>query len=481
MKRSLVFLLLYFLLFSFLARAGEPFPFKAEIDTLVSEAAAEDVEYGLLIQEGDSGRVLYSKNADVLLNPASNTKILTALASLSLLGPDFTFRTRLLGSETGERGVLKTLTLKGFGDPTFSTERLEDMVKQLQARGIKKVEQVAVDGSYFDGEEFPGQMEGRQRDAVFNCNVGAVSIDHNLLELELSPGEKIGKAAKVEMKPPMPGYPMKNEVVTAKKKGRIVVKNAGKDEEDLTLSLKGPIALGSEPLVYKISVHRPHRLAALKLIQALKNQGIETPEKAQLVCADAKDKMWAETQSPPLIQILQEMNKNSDNFIAEQLTKILGAQFAGLPGNTEKGVKVILKRLKELGVRTQGVEIENGSGLSKKNRLRPSTLADVLEKAYQDPKLRANFLSTLSVLGVDGTLKRKFRNTDMAGRFLGKTGTLNGVSSLSGYLFPKSGENGHPYIFSFILNGKGKNFWKEKQMAQDVLELLLTQTLAKAP
>jgi D-alanyl-D-alanine carboxypeptidase/D-alanyl-D-alanine-endopeptidase (penicillin-binding protein 4) len=161
--------------------------------------------------------------------------------------------------------------------------------------------------------------------------------------------------------------------------------------------------------------------------------------------------------------------------MAEQLTKALGAKFGGKPGTTEKGVAVILKKLKEMGVRTQGISLENGSGLSKKSRLRAETLAEVLTAAYQDPKLRVAFISSLSVLGVDGTLRKKFRRSDLAGRFLGKTGTLNGVSSLSGYVYPKNSEKNHPFVYAFILNGKGKNFWKEKQLAQDILETLLNQ------
>jgi len=454
--------------------AEDSVPLRTQIEALASQYEFGEVDSGIYIQDLNSGEVVFSKNHDLLLNPASNTKILTALAALSLFGPDFRFKTQLLGTASKEKGTLETLTLKGWGDPYFSTERLEEMVRTLKTKGIRRVRDVGVDGSYFDGEDFPGQMQGRQRDAVFNCNVGAVSIDHNLLEVEITPGEKLRTPATVEAKPPLPLIPLENEVLTSRKKGRIIVKSSA-SEEDLKVYTSGRIALSSGPMLYRVSIHHPLKLAGLRLLEALKNQGIEAPSEIPQGCVRSKEPVLVESLSPSLSEILQEMNKNSDNFISEQITKSLGAQFGGLPGSTEKGVRVILKRLKELGIKTEGIELENGSGLSKKNRLRAKTLAEVLKKAYDDAKIRSHFMPSLSVMGVDGTLRRKFRNSDLAGRFLGKTGTLAGVSSLSGYVFPRNPDKVHPYIFSFILNGRGKDFRKEKEFSHILLEVLMNE------
>ncbi|MFO1464737.1 MAG: D-alanyl-D-alanine carboxypeptidase/D-alanyl-D-alanine-endopeptidase [bacterium] len=439
------------------------------------EAPDEAIQYGLLVRDLETGKVLYAKDPDLLLNPASNTKVLTTLAALALLGSDFTFKTQLLGMPGSDKGRLASLALKGFGDPVFSTQALAGMVQNLKAQGIRQVDQILVDGSYFDGDDFPGQMEGRQRDASFNCSVGALALDHNLLSLEVSPGDKVGAPAQLQVQPPLPEFPISGEILTQKKKARIVVKNASSDPDVLGVEVKGGIALQSEPQIYKISIHRPLALAGLRFAALLREAGIQAPAQAKIGTAPKASKVLAEASSPPLSEILQEINKHSDNFMAEQLTKALGAKFAGAPGTTANGVSVILKKLKEMGVRTEGLELENGSGLSKKNRLRAETLAEALQAAYRDPKLRVDFLSSLSVLGVDGTLRRKFRHSDLAGRFLGKTGTLNGVTSLSGYVFPKNSEKSHPYVYAFILNGRGKNFWKEKQSAQDLLETLLNE------
>ncbi len=445
------------------------------IDTLMVESAStDDLEFGFILQDLKSGKVVYSKNAELLLNPASNTKVLTALAALKLLGADYTFKTQLFALPNSEPSHLHALTLKGYGDPSFNSVQLLAMIHQLKEKGIKKIDQLFVDGSYFDGETFPGQFDGRQKDAHFNCSVGALSIDHNLLEVIVSPEEKVGKEAIVEINPPLSLLSINDKVVTGGKKGRVIVKNKSDEEGDLGISVLGSISPKSAPQSFKLSIHQPAKLAALRFLQALKDEGIQVPDHVDVGPAPFGSLPLIEANSPPLLAILQEMNKQSDNFIAEQLTKYLGAKFGGSPGSTSKGTDVILKKLKEMGVNTQGANLENGSGLSRLNRISPHMLSEVLYKAYKDSKLQENFLSTLSIMGVDGTMRRKFRNSDIAGRFIGKTGTLNGVTSLSGYLYPLRSEDKQPsYIYAYIMNGKGKDFWKQKKLFQDILELLL--------
>lgn len=476
MKKYIHFLFIFLLflgIFTF-PNTSPANPIGEMIQALIAKDPSEGLEFGFMVEDLNSGEVVYSQNPELLLNPASNTKILTSFVALSLLKPDFTFKTQLLIIPSKDSSNLFALTLKGMGDPFFTSMQLQNMVHELKEKGIKKIEHLYVDGSFFDGESFPGQMEGRQKDAIFNCNVGALSIDHNLLEVVVNPEEKIGKEAKVSINPPLPDFPIKSEVSTTAKGGRIIVKNNPQSSDDLTIDVKGAIALKAESQSYKISVHHPSQLASLHLLQALKNEGIEVSNPLEFKAAPFGSLPLIENKSLPLLQILQEMNKQSDNFIAEQLTKYLGAKFMGSPGTTEKGTQVIIKKLKETGINTEGLVLENGSGLSKLNRMSVHTLSQIFYKAYKDVSMRGNFVSTLSILGLDGTLRKKFRNSDVAGRFFGKTGTLNGVSALTGYLYPKSYEENHSaYIYSYIINGTGKDFWKQKQNFQDILELLL--------
>ena len=455
---------------------------------------SSDVQVGLVVREAESGKLLYSYGAELPLNPASNTKVLSTLAALSTFGPDYAFKTQFLIPDEGkgkkkkkkkekkekpekvelklENGLLPALILKGFGDPLLSSEDLHKMAAELKGKGVREIASLRVDGTYFDEGDFPGQMQGRQRDSKFNCSVGALSIDHNQLFVNVSPGDSVGSPAIVEFEPPMNHFPVEGEVQTLRRKGQVRLRTQNDAGEELGVQVSGGIALSSTPLRYRVSIHQPLQLAAFRLRDALSAQGIALPPEIEFGPAPERTKVLVEHRSLPLSIILQEINKRSDNFMAEQLTKALGAEAQGAPGTTQKGVAAILQELKNLGVAISDVDIENGSGLSRVNRFSAQTLAQALQVAYASPELRQNFLSSLSVLGVDGTLRRKFRRSDLAGRFFGKTGTLNGVSSLSGYAFPKSSDS-EAFIYAFIVNGNGRNFWKEKQRGQEILQTLL--------
>lgn len=474
-KPAQVFFILILTLFSRSVLASQESILARQIADLAGEYHFDGVECAVVIEDLEKSKVLYSQNADQLLNPASNMKILTTYAALSKLGGDFTFKNQLLGTKESAPGHWETLTLKGSGDPTFSSARLEAMVLELKAKGVRQIDRVMIDDSCFDGSDFPGRFENRQRDAAFNATVGAVAMDHNLLEIHISPGEKNGKPAEVAFFPPLPAFPLETDVTTGGKRSRIIVKNAGLGPEDLTISVKGNIPLKSSIQSYMIAHSHPSELAGLRLIQYLRLQGIQAPERAGISPASSKSVSLVEDLSPPLKQIIQEINKKSNNFMAEQLTQALGALTVGIPGNTQKGVQAIQKQLRGLGIDLGGLHLENGSGLSQQTRLRPRTLIDVLHNAYSDAKLRNDFISSLSVLGVDGTLKRKFHDKDLQGFFAGKTGTMNGVTSLSGYVFRKSAPERPPFLLAFIANGNGKGFWQQKEFQKKLLEILINQ------
>ncbi len=447
---------------------------KNQIEALASQFSSDEVQCAVLIRDLENSQDIYAKDADLPLNPASNTKILTTLAALAGLGPAFQFKTQLLGTGELKSGHLNTLTLKGFGDPTLTTTRLEEMVGQLKAKGITRVEEVIIDDTYFD-RDFPGRLEGRQQDAPFNATVGAIALDHNLLEIVVQPGATAKQTAEVQLTPPLPNFPLEGEVNTGGKRSRVIVRHSGKTLEDLTISVNGSIPLHAGPQVYRIAINQPTQLAGFRFLNLLQNHGIQAPFVARIGPSPGKSALLVESLSEPLTAILQEINKKSDNFMAEQVTKVLGTKWGGVPGSTGKGVQAIERMLQALGIQLGEIFLENGSGLSYKNRVKVKTLADTLQKAYEDRRLHQDFISSLSVLGVDGTLRKRFRNTDLAGMFVGKTGTMNGVTALSGYAFRKSAPGKAPFVFAFIANGAGKPFWAQRQWQQKLLEILINQ------
>ncbi len=444
------------------------------IRELVESYSADGVDYAVIVEDLKENRVVYSKDGETLLNPASNMKVLTTFAALAHWGNHYRFSTQLLGEGEIKAGTLPHLILKGLGDPTLTSERLSTMAFALKAKGIDRVERLTLDETYFKVSDFPGRFDGRQRDAPFNATVGAISLDDNVLQVEVEPGAKAGGRAEVRLCPDLPGFPIEAEVSTRGKRPNIVVKNAPSPEE-FQIKVSGNIPPRSGARRYLIAYPHPTQFAGWRLVRSLAEAGILAPAAFQVAAGSRDAKLLVEEKSPPLPEILREINKESNNFMAEQLTIGLGAAVGGEPGDTAKGIRVIHKLLRGLGIDLDGLFMENGSGLSKNTRIRARTLLDVLHQAYQNPKLRETFLSSLSIMGVDGTLRKRYRGSSLEGYFIGKTGTLNGVTSLSGYAFRKSAPNDPPYLFAFIANGSGQGFWKMKELQGKILETLINQ------
>ncbi len=475
-SRHLLCLVLPLLLFGRIARSEDHSALKSIIQGLAAERESYDIQAAWVVQDANTGEVLYARDPEALLNPASNAKVLTTLAALSFLGPDFRFKTQLIGDGDFKAGSLTTLTLKGFGDPSFSTERLEEMVRDLRAKGVKSVQRVQVDQTYFDLGEYPGWSEDfRRGEARFVDKVGALILDQNQMEVVVTPGDSVGDPAQVNLNPPLTAFFCDGEILTRGRKSQVSIHNNGGGFEGLRLAVAGTIPAGAAPQSYRVACENPGQLAGMRLVDMLQQHGIEAPRQFSLAAAPAKGKVLVEEKSTTLSEVLTVINKKSDNFLAEQLAKVLGAEYAGAPGTTAKGMRAIFRELHATGVDTKGIYMENGSGLSRNTRIKVNTLVGALQQVYDNPRLGRDFIASLSVLGVDGTLRRRFRNTDLAGRFFGKTGTLRAVTSLSGYAFPSSGQGEKAFIFSYIINGSGKEFWQQKQLMQEVLELLLQQ------
>jgi D-alanyl-D-alanine carboxypeptidase/D-alanyl-D-alanine-endopeptidase (penicillin-binding protein 4) len=182
----------------------------------------------------------------------------------------------------------------------------------------------------------------------------------------------------------------------------------------------------------------------------LKQQGIKVRGRLVAGATPAAARVLVTERSQPMVNILADMNKHSNNFIAEQVLRTVGAERYGLPGTTAKGTQAIGEYLTQIGIGKADYMLVNGSGLSRGVSLKPSVLADVLVDMWNNPSVGPEFLTTLSVGGRDGTLRSRFREESMVGRVRGKTGTLNGVHCLSGYV---RSQDDHVYAFAFLVNG----------------------------
>ena len=253
------------------------------------------------------------------------------------------------------------------------------------------------------------------------------------------------------METPSPGIiEIDNQLTTgSRRSGRRINMDREVDGRTMTLSLQGRVPLESSSARYYRSVADPTAYFMAAFASQMKTQGIDVGGRYEEGAAPEDGKLVLQAQSPPLASILMDMNKYSSNFIAEQVLKTIGAEKSDGAGSTLKGVEAISAYLKSLGISDEEYVLVNGSGLSRRIILRPEHLTAVLLDMAKDSKVSPEFMASLAIGGRDGTLWSRFRDEGHVDRLRGKTGTINGVHCLAGYI---SGTNGKTYAFAYLVN-----------------------------
>jgi D-alanyl-D-alanine carboxypeptidase/D-alanyl-D-alanine-endopeptidase (penicillin-binding protein 4) len=388
---------------------------------------------GISIVDARTGEAVFAHRAGEALNPASNMKLITAAGVLLELGADFRMLTGVYGS-IGDGGVVQTLALKGYGDPTLRMSDLTEMAARLADQGVTRVEEVVVDGSYFDDRFLPPAFE-QQPDEVapFRAAVGAVSVDENAYDLRIVPGATAGAPATVRLD--AAGYfELTNEITTSEAGEANVIaiqRNAG---ERMQLVLRGTVPLGIRLVSYRRRVEHPLAYAGHMMLEALRRAGIRHGRTVRLGGTPAGAPLLASRRSAPVAEILPQLGKESDNFVAEMLLKVLAAEKRARPGRSEDGAALLTAMLEGAGVPRGRATVINGSGLFLGNRVAPAHFTSLLSHVYRNPAVRSEYLTQLAVAGVDGTLASRMRDLRPARIVRAKTGTLNAVITLSGYV-----------------------------------------------
>jgi D-alanyl-D-alanine carboxypeptidase/D-alanyl-D-alanine-endopeptidase (penicillin-binding protein 4) len=438
-----------------------------KLEALSSWAKTHKADLGFALRDLGSGRELAAEGATRSLNPASNEKLITAAVALSELGPDFKYHVGVLGKLEG--GVAQRLVIRSNGDPTFSYEELRGFGERLVALGLSRVSgDILVDQSAFDDKYTPPAFDQQPSEwAAFRAPVSAVSLDRNSTTLHVFPTQP-GQLARVEFEPP--GYvSVQGEVRTEKGKKR--------DHVGLTLKPHG-LFLGAQvsgglpegPTVVHITrrIENPEIYAGLVLKRVLSTLGV-------VVQGDVKRGGEDETvelvgrDSANLSTLVQQLGKASDNFYAETLFKTLGAVKRGKPGTFESAALVEIDWLKSRQLADEGLKITNGSGLYDANRVSARTLTRLLEVAYLDPAISRPYQDQLAVGGLDGTLRTRFFALRNRRSVHAKTGTLNKVTALSGYVFGPEQETG--VAFSIMVTGTSAHAEVRQRMDALVVEI----------
>jgi len=446
-----------------------------KIDSVLKASSLKNASVGVQIVSLKSGEVVYERNPALALNPASNTKLITSAAALIELTPQFRFQTIVYAGKKVRKGTLQgNLYLKGRGDPILSYEALLTLAQDVYNAGIRNIAgDIVGDDSYFDEErEFSGWHDFKQ---AYSGKISALSLNKNSLQLLIKPAYRSGVAPQVIIDPPTSYIRIKNKAVTLSSNkvyaSFLPTEESAPTEE--TLVVQGKISRKSRYGVSaSIHVKNPTLFTTTAFKDALEQVGIRVEGEAATTCQLPKQSRRIATYySEPLSTIISESNKSSDNFVAEQLLKTLGAEQLGAPGTTEKGLQIVQEFLAGLNIPPDAYVLENGSGLSRNNRLSPEQIVTLLTFMYENFEVRSEYMASLAIAGVDGTLRRRLRNTQAERRLRAKTGAINKVSCLSGYAASRDNE---VFAFSIMMNGYRSGGYDIKKI-QNTIGLLLAE------
>lgn len=406
-------------------------------------------EYAIRIVEADSKTVVYSHNADMAMIPASNMKLVTTAAALHYLGPLFEYRTKV-----GLSG--STLVVIGCGDPVLGdrvTDRLyrreegwlfDAIVEGLRRQEVSSVTDIVVDTTVFDDQRVHPHWPANDLNRWYACEVCGLNYNGNCIEVTT---DNRGGAVAIQVEPNTAFVEIINEVKPVSSGTSAV--GAYRNREPNRITIRGRCKDREGP--FDVAIEKPAAFFGFVLAEHLIKADITTTGRLIEREFDGSEGAFVEVAEfvTPLIDALHRANKDSLGLAAEALLKTIAAHEdpEGKNGSWEKGTALVGDYLRELGVPAEEFHIDDGSGLSRENRLSARTIMSVLIDLYTGPNWEL-YRTSLAVGGEDGTVGRYFKDSGYRGNILGKTGYISGVRSFSGICFTDRG----PYLFSILSN-----------------------------
>jgi D-alanyl-D-alanine carboxypeptidase/D-alanyl-D-alanine-endopeptidase (penicillin-binding protein 4) len=410
-------------------------------------------EWGAIIVSLTRGDTLFAQNADAMMQPASTMKMYTSAVALDRFGPDYTFRTPALrDGPVGPDGTLAgNLYLRGTGDPSLSSrfwhdvEPMDELAKEISNAGVKKIHgDIVGDPSAFDEQLIPDGWKTSYLGAAYAARVSALSLNENLVWVVVQPNEN---KAQVTLEPATTAIPVESSVSLAGGSGGHI---SAARRADGTITVRGSIGRNSGPLKYSLVVDNPAMFTTGALRASLQKLGITVDGQTRIGAIPPAAVEVAAISSPPLAQIVGEMDRESINICAELLFRATAHAALNQVGSAQTGLAHLRDFMStKVGTKPSVVNVSDGSGLSLNDSVTARSMVQLLSfvhKADWGPVFHA----ALPVEGESGTLKRHGRGTPSRGNLHAKTGTTNTVAALGGYVTAKNGE---VLAFSLIYNG----------------------------
>jgi len=444
---------------------------KQQIDNILPEKKLKELNAGVFISSLKTGEVLYERNADELVIPASVNKIFTAYAALKRLKPNFTFKTWVYTKGSVQNETLAgDLYLKGGGDPSLVSERMWMLVNELMRSGIKRVMgNIIVDSSFFDSIRTPEARPKYLKDQAYNAPIGGLSFNFNTCTVYVKPGDKVGSPPQVYTDPENTYIDVVNQATTTKpgSTNTLVVNRTEYVKGDLgdTVLLRGGISTDSNEVRFYRNIVNPALYAGHMLKTFMTQRGFKIAGHVVEGTVPEGAKQVLEFESQPLWQIVWGMNKFSNNFVADQIMKRMGAEVWGLPGTMEKGIAAVENVLEDIGIPKGRYKIVDGSGLTRETRVTARQVARILQMGHSDFSASPEFIASLGIAGEDGTMKRRALAINES-TIRAKTGSLDGVSSLAGYVTSADNEL---MVFVILLNDPKFKYGRMSSWADQVV------------
>lgn len=475
--------------------------FEQSVDAILDNRYLKSSEYAIAIYSLDNNEFYYSKNIKQPLTPASTTKLLTTYSALKLLGVDHKIQTSIFtDAESIEDTLLNgNIYIVGKGDAMFTIKDLECMAEDIQKLGIKTINgNIYADGSFFDGIRSRWEYSGDHDEVQAMPPVTALSINDNKTTIIVTSGRKGGQYVNVNILPQSETF---SKWVTAKVRASTrksyleqepdsigllyglnesIFERAGDEYQIMKIARGNTIKIGSKydakagkqlitvsgylypnkSVSYQHYILEPELTVAGALKSSLEAGGIKINgvigQKSLHKNSQPNDAYLLAATYRNLNEIISITNKNSDNYYAENLFKMLGGYNTKHKFNIDGAKEIILNQLQDAGINTKEIVINDGSGLSRRNLVSAESLIKLLIAA-ENSNFREQFKESLSIAGVDGTLKKRMKNGGAYSNLKAKTGTLRNVSSLSGYVNTIDGER---LCFAFLFRGNAVSTYK---------------------
>ena len=433
---------------------------------------------GIKVVSLNSGKVIFESDSEKYFMPASNMKNFTVATDIEKLTPDFRFITTVKApTPPDSSGTIKgNLTIVGGGDISISNAfdpafpqvvnpywGIDRIVTSIVTTGVKRIEgDLVADESYFRGYSLPSTWEWDDLQSYYGAGISALPLNDNAVDVSVVAGSA-GNQCIVRISPLNTLIRIVNKCTTSAKGSKRSI-SVFKHLDDNVFEVSGTIAAGDNEYKESVAITRPAELLITVLKQRLESKGVIVTGNARMAdntlrsicptCPQPPSVIVSKIESPPLSVIAAKTMKPSQNMYTETLLWTLGEQIGRISTPTGDsstlGLSVVRSFLKEVGIPADSIVQYDGSGLSRHDLITPSAVTALYTYMAKQSRYSQAWRDSLTIGGVDGTLRNRFKGTAASGNIRGKTGTIDQVSALSGYMTTAGGEQ---IVLSILVNG----------------------------